>query len=198
LTPGSRWDVVRAMALQRLVRFLLPREEHFYDFLERQASVAHDGVKALARLEQGNSEAVCAEVQALEHAGDELVRAMEDALAKTFVTPIDREDLQKLCSELDDILDYTNIAARAVVLFGLDRATDTMLAQIQVLMRCTETLERSMPKLRAHSYGELIEASRRAKAGEGGGRHLSRRDQHAVSRPVGVCEGDPSREGGAR
>ncbi len=62
-------------------------------------------------------------VQDLEHKGDNIYHQMEEALAKTFVTPIDREDLQKLSAELDDILDLTNGAMRTAVLYGVEKPT---------------------------------------------------------------------------
>ncbi len=61
-------------------------------------------------------------VQKFEHEGDAIVHELEEALAKTFVTPIDREDLQRLSSELDTVLDLTNGAIRACTMLGVDRA----------------------------------------------------------------------------
>lgn len=148
------------MSIQTVIRFLLPREEHFYDFLERQAAVAHKGAIALVSFNDGHVSGVRDAVQRLEHEGDKIVHEMEEALAKTFVTPIDREDLQKLSSELDDVLDLTNGTVRAAALYGVDRATDPMMKLIDVLVRCTEVLELTIPNLRKHRYKELVESAR--------------------------------------
>ena len=103
------------MGIQDVIRWFMPREDHFYGFLERQATAAHDGAKALAKFSTNGATAQQARdaVQKIEHEGDGIVHEMEEALAKTFVTPIDREDLQKLSSELDTVLDLTNGAIRA-------------------------------------------------------------------------------------
>lgn len=150
------------MNLQDLVRFLLPREDHFYDYLERQAAAASAGAKALARLhEPGVTVAAVRDaVQAHEHEGDKVVHEMEDALARTFVTPIDREDLQRLSAQLDDVLDLANGTARACVLYGVERPTAPMLALVDLLGKATRLLEEAMPKLRRHQYAELMEAAR--------------------------------------
>jgi hypothetical protein len=150
------------MGLQDLVRWFLPKEEHFYDFLERQAKAAHEGAQALATFEEAGSsaEAVAKNVQAIEHQGDAIVHELEEALAKTFVTPIDREDLQKLSSQLDDILDFTNSAARGAVLFGVKRPTAAMSQLMGKLVACTQTLQDTLPNLRKHAYAALIDASR--------------------------------------
>jgi uncharacterized protein len=145
--------------LQNALRWFLPREDHFYEFLERQAAVAHEAALALGRYKEGRTAVqVRDEVQELEHKGDAIVHEMLDALARTFVTPIDREDLQRLSKRLDDILDYTNLAARACVLFGVDRPTKPMLAMIDKLAESTALIREAVPRLRKHAYKELIEA----------------------------------------
>ncbi len=159
LRPGKT-AISPAMGIQDLVRWLIPREDHFYDFLERQAVVAHKGVLALNGLSTGTAAETSKAVQAFEHEGDKIVHEMEEALAKTFVTPIDREDLQKLSSELDDILDRANGAARSCVLLGVDKATEPMAQMIALLSKCTEALTLAIPKLRKHAYGELVEDAR--------------------------------------
>ena len=148
--------------IQSLLRFLLPREDHFYDFLERQAQVAHRAAMVMGKYRDGSTTAqgIREQVQDLEHEGDQIVHEMLDTLARSFVTPIDREDLQRLSKRLDDIIDMTNAAARACVLFGVETPTKPMLAQIDKLVECTAVIEQLMPKLRKHAYAELIEASR--------------------------------------
>jgi predicted phosphate transport protein (TIGR00153 family) len=149
------------MALQDVVRWFLPREDHFYRFLEKQAVVAHRGAQALGEFKPGKKiEDVQAAVQLLEHEGDKVVHELEEALQKTFVTPIDREDLQQLSSELDDILDLTNSATRACALFGVNTPTPPMLQLIEVLIRATSELETALPLLAKHDYAGLMKTSR--------------------------------------
>jgi uncharacterized protein Yka (UPF0111/DUF47 family) len=151
------------MALQSVVRWLLPKEDHFYGFLERQAALAFDGAVALARFREPG--AVAAEireaVQDIEHQADAVLFEMEDALARTFVTPLDREDLHLLSAELDDIVDMTNHAIRACVLFGVTSPTAPMLELIDTLLLSTEVLKHAMPALRKRDYAKLIEESRK-------------------------------------
>lgn len=152
----------RPVNLQGLIRFFLPREDHFYDYLERQAEAAHLGAQALARLRDPavTPGAVREAVQAHEHEGDKVVHEMEEALAKTFVTPIDREDLQRLSAQLDDVLDLANGTARACVLYGVERPTEPMIRLMELLQKATGVLKDAMPRLRRHEYAELLEASR--------------------------------------
>jgi predicted phosphate transport protein (TIGR00153 family) len=145
------------MGFAAVLRFLVPKADHFYTFLERQAVVAHDGAVALATFIEGNGPMVRDAVQGFEHQGDSIVHEMEEALARTFVTPIDREDLHSLSTTIDDILDLTNGAARACSLFGVERPSEAMTKLMAILVRCTEVLRAVMPKLRKHSYAEIMD-----------------------------------------
>ena len=151
------------MGIQDLIRKVMPREEAFFDLLERQAKTAQSAAQTLATYFQSNraSESVAEAVQVLEHDGDKLVHELEESLAKTFVTPIDREDIHFLCSELDDVIDLTNTTARAFLLLGVDRPTKPMSEMMDLLVQATSELANAVPNLRRHLYAELFMAKRR-------------------------------------
>ncbi|MBM4377089.1 MAG: DUF47 family protein [Deltaproteobacteria bacterium] len=150
------------MGLQDILRFLLPKEDHFYDFLEKQAEVAHQGALALAAF--ANDEVGAAEtatrLRDAEHEGDRLEHQMEEALSLTFVTPIDREDLHRLSSELDSILDSTNHAVQACVMMGVAQPTEPMRKLARLIATCTERVAATVPKLRRHDYAAIVEDAR--------------------------------------
>ena len=170
------------MSLQGIVRFLLPREDRFYDFLERQAELVHEGAVTLSTFKDEGSTAgqVRDAVQSVEHQGDKMVHDMEEALCKTFITPIDREDLQKLSSEIDDVLDLMNGAARACVLLGVDSPTVPMRELMTKLVECTEVIRRTVPRLRKHEYGMLLAANRELRALEKRGDSVYRDALHKL------------------
>ena len=58
-------------------------------------------------------------IKDLEHKGDELTHSLIDELNKTFITPIDREDIQRLCSALDDVLDLIDCVAKCIVIYRI-------------------------------------------------------------------------------
>lgn len=149
------------MDLQRIVRWFLPRDDRWFGYLEHQAVTTHEGAMELLKLRDGMSvDHVRVKVQALEHAGDRLVHEMEEALAQTFVTPLDREDLQRLSTEIDNVLDLANASARACALLGVEKPSPAMLRLAEKLSECTQILKDAIPKLRGHKYAELIEAMR--------------------------------------
>jgi uncharacterized protein Yka (UPF0111/DUF47 family) len=85
---------------------------------------------------------------------------MEDALARTFVTPLDREDLHRLGGQLDDIIDLTNLTARSFGLYHIDKPSKAMVDIMKYLVSATRILKEIMPRLRKHEYAELIEGCR--------------------------------------
>ena len=154
-TPGS----TATMSFQSIIRWLVPREDHFYDFLEAQADEAYEAALALRGFKEGvHANVVHVTVQELEHKGDKLSHEMGEALAKTFVTPIDREDLHRLSTELDDILDLANGAIRAATLYGVPTSTTPMTSLIEVLVACTLVVKQTTPLLRESRYAEITEA----------------------------------------
>lgn len=162
--------------LNAFLRLVRPRADHFYGFLERQAQLAHDAARCLTGLTQpgADAEAVSARIREIEHEGDAQVHAMIDALSATFVTPIDREDLQRLSKRLDDILDLTNATAKACVTFAVESPTPAMRSLIATLAEGTELLNQAVPKLRAHAYPEAIRICSRVSLSEKSGDQVYR------------------------
>jgi predicted phosphate transport protein (TIGR00153 family) len=68
---------------------------------------------------QGDLQALAAKIKDLEHLGDDLTHTVIDELNKTFITPIDREDIHDLSAALDDVLDVIDQTAVRIVLFQI-------------------------------------------------------------------------------
>jgi hypothetical protein len=149
------------MAAQDFIRRLLPREDRFFAILEKQSRIVHLGATTLAEFGSGKPIAeVQPRVAQLEEEGDAALGSLEDALQETFVTPIDREDLQLLSDALDDVLDWTNAAARAAADFGVETASAPMKKQLELLVQSTRELEATIRGLSRHEYPLLLRASR--------------------------------------
>ena len=97
------------MWLDRAVKWLLPREEHFFDLLERGAQSALKSSALLVECcEASTAEeraSVVARITDEEHVGDKVIHEVYDALNLTFVTPMDRSDIYKLATDLENITD---------------------------------------------------------------------------------------------
>jgi uncharacterized protein len=166
------------MGLQDVVRWLLPWETHFYDMLEQQAVVFAEAAAIMATIEVGdapqNSPDLLAKIADCEHRGDALVEQIENALAKTFVTPLDREDIHRLGARFDDALDLAYLAMQAFIEHGADRWTSPMAELSRLLRECSEVLKEITPQLRKHDYAAIIEGGRRVQAIEKQGDRIFR------------------------
>ncbi len=151
--------------MKSLIRWLVPREDHFFTFLEREAVIAHEATVALRSLAEGSSpEEVSRAVSEIERRGDAIVREMEEALAKTFVTPIDREDLLRLSQEIDDVTDAVNLAARYFHIYRVPEVTQPMRELIAILVESAALMKDALPSLRKGDWPTLMETARSLRA----------------------------------
>jgi predicted phosphate transport protein (TIGR00153 family) len=93
--------------------WLIPQEKQFFDMIEKQSANVLKGVNAMvSMLEDYTSlEQKRLRIKNIEHDGDKMVHDIFEELNKTFITPIDREDISAIVSSLDDILDYIEAVA---------------------------------------------------------------------------------------
>src|SRR5947208_1040901 len=112
------------MWLDRAVRWLLPREDRFFDLLERGADCAHRCGDLLAdccgEATPAGREALVGRMRDVEHEADRIVAEVYEALNRTFVTPIDRSDIYALATALEDIVDDIYATALQFVVRALD------------------------------------------------------------------------------
>src|SRR3989442_1287813 len=111
-----------------LKAWIIPQERQFFDLLERLAATVDEGAIALADLlhEFRDVPMKCRRIKDVEHHADEIVHRVYEELNKTFITPIDREDIQSLATELDNVLDMIEAASSRIGLYEIDRPTEAM------------------------------------------------------------------------
>ena len=130
---------------------LIPREMAFFDSLEAGARNALTAARKLRDMCENfkDAEAQFQVIRELEHEGDRITHDFLDRLDRTFVVPLDREDLYALARGIDDIVDQIDLVADHMVLYGIDAPTKLASAMVRVLVRCCEELDVSMPLLRS-------------------------------------------------
>ncbi len=105
---------------------ILPRDETFFDLLVSQAKNVLEASRLLESGLTGSAgktefNATAQQLRDLERKGDAQLRAILYRLHKTFITPIDPEDVHQLASRIDEILDHLDAAAYRIDAYGLDR-----------------------------------------------------------------------------
>jgi uncharacterized protein Yka (UPF0111/DUF47 family) len=101
--------------------WIVPQEKKFFDFFEQEARILVRGAKALKSFskEFDKKEYYMKKIHKIENEGDEIVHTIYNELNKTFITPIDREDINSLASKLDDVIDYIDAVVKRIYTYDL-------------------------------------------------------------------------------
>lgn len=102
-----------------MLKFRNKKRDNFYDMLMSQAEICSKGMKQLQEFCITHDENMAQKVIMTEEEGDMARRILTDELDNTFITPLDREDLFKLSSELDEILDYAKTSVDEIRAYGV-------------------------------------------------------------------------------
>jgi len=100
---------------------LIPRESKFFRMFSEVSQNLTQGARLLHDIlkNPANMEPRLDQLQAIEHRGDEMTHGIITALNQTFITPFDREDIHRLTSSLDDVLDFVNAAGVRLRLYKI-------------------------------------------------------------------------------
>ncbi|WP_219415413.1 DUF47 domain-containing protein [Pseudonocardia nigra] len=129
---------------------LTPHERGFYPLFTRAAENivrAADELAALVAAEPAERPIIAKRVKDAENAGDALTHEILVKLNSTFVTPFDREDIYRLTSSLDDVVDLMEEAADRIVLYRLGDLPAGVRTQVAVLQRAAAATAEAMPHL---------------------------------------------------
>ena len=131
---------------------LTPQANVFYDMFTASANNILDGANTLYALVTGprhEREALNKELRDEEHRGDDRTHASLREVNSTFVTPFDREDIYRLASRLDDVMDFFEAAGDLIVLYDLDALPQEMQQLAGLLVRAAEMTAAAMPRLKS-------------------------------------------------
>ncbi len=131
---------------------LRPQENVFYDLFTASANNLLDGATTLNALITGprdQREALNSQLRDQEHRGDDRTHSILREVNSTFVTPMDREDIYRLASRLDDCMDFFEAAGDLIVLYELEALPQEMQQLSDLLVRAAELTAAAMPRLKS-------------------------------------------------
>jgi predicted phosphate transport protein (TIGR00153 family) len=137
---------------------LLPRDKSFFDLFERHAAMTVQGAQEFLSLASTGTNVVAKakRIKEIEHECDTITHQCVEALHKTFITPIERDDIYRLISRMDDIMDYVEAAAERMALYRLTQMTPAVKDLADVLVRATQELADAVKLLRNMQNAEAI------------------------------------------
>jgi uncharacterized protein len=115
----------------------LPKEDHYFGLFLQITSKIQEAAALLVEMIKGpdeNYEALSKKIKSVEHECDEITHQITTKLNKSFITPFDREDIYTLSVALDDVCDYIDAAARAVVMYNIHE-TDEFAEQLAEVLQ---------------------------------------------------------------
>ena len=134
----------------------IPRHTAYYDMFTEAGRNVAEAVDVLGGLTDPNAnrEVIARALREREHAGDAVTHRIMRQLNTSFAAPFDREDIFRLASALDDVVDAIEAAADFTVLTGVGRLHPLMIDQIRLLQHAGHETAEAMSRLRTLSYLE--------------------------------------------
>ncbi len=134
-----------------MFNFLSSKNKLFYELFDKAAANVAKGAQALVDLLQDYPTALgekVTHIKDLEHEGDQITHQVVEMVNKTFVTPIEREDIYQLITKLDDIIDLIDNASSRLALYKIPYVTDEAKSFGQLLVKASAILKDNISHLR--------------------------------------------------
>jgi len=142
-----------------MIKKIFPKEINFFEMFEKAALNVNRGAISLVEMMDnfGVAEVKAKEIYEAEQEGDMLTHEVLRRLNKTFITPLDREDIHSLISRLDDVLDLIWASADRAVLFKLNNPLPEAAELAKTLHETTEIITKAINCLKDKKYSYIQE-----------------------------------------
>jgi hypothetical protein len=137
---------------------LLPKEGRFYDLFNAHAEQVVRASRELVLLMQdfGNADAHARLIDEAEHSADRITAEAMRLLHKTFITPIDREQIHQLVNAMDDICDLIQDVTESITLYDVRVVTPEMMRLADVALKCCERVKDVIALLERDGHAEAV------------------------------------------
>lgn len=137
---------------------LLPRETSFFDYFDHHAALTVEGAKEFLSLVTtgANIAAKAKRIKEIEHETDVITHHCVEALHKTFITPIERDDIHRLITRMDDVMDFVEAASERIALYEIREMTPEAKDLADVLVRATEGVRVAVGGLRDMKNASMV------------------------------------------
>jgi uncharacterized protein Yka (UPF0111/DUF47 family) len=140
------------MWIDRAVKWLLPREEHFFDLIERGAARAYEIstllVECCAATSHADREVIVERIHRVEHEADRVIAEVYEALNRTFVTPLDRSDIYTLAVSLEEVADAVFATALQFVVHAVEELPEGSRELAGLVLQSCEVIQMAVTDLR--------------------------------------------------
>lgn len=145
----------------RLLSVLMPRERQFFTLFNEHAALVVQGAAALVEMladysDNGRRDTFVARIQSLESAADDVTHKTVALMHNTFVTPFDRDQINKLIQRMDDILDLMQDTAESLKLYDVHTLTPEVAHLADLVQICCQRVAAAVTQLSSMDNGPAI------------------------------------------
>lgn len=135
-----------------------PKEEQFFDLFDELANKIEEGSRFFLEMTENHdfSEAKISKLKELEHEADIITHRTYEKMHKTFLTPLDREDIYALVNKMDSVLDIIEAAAVRIKLYKVKRPADEIIKQAKILVEAVKKIKAMVHALRDMKNAKMI------------------------------------------
>lgn len=129
----------------------LPKEDQYFDLFSQMTTKIQEAAGYLVTMMSGpydEMEAASKRIKSVEHECDEITHSVTTKLNKSFITPFDREDIFTLSVALDDVCDYIDAGARAIVMYDINEISDHAKGLAKVIQRLATEINSAVGMLK--------------------------------------------------
>jgi uncharacterized protein len=151
------------MSLNSIIQYFVPKDRKFFPLFEQASANLLTTSNVLTELMIAPTLEkrihIVKKIEKLEHNGDEITHQIFLEVGRTFITPFDREDVQRLASALDDVLDYIHGSAKRLELYKVDPIHPSMVKLSELIQQSCHELNIALSSLRnVRNYWKIREA----------------------------------------
>lgn len=130
--------------------WVVPQEKLFFELFEKQAAVLREAAIQLVNLVENYQDVKnkCHKIKQLEHEGDKITHEIYEHLNRTFITPLEPEEISRLASALDDILDYIDGTAQQMYVYDIETTDYNMVEFAKLILLSATEIEGAVQGIR--------------------------------------------------
>lgn len=135
----------------------LPRDEQFFVLFKDAAQNITEAALALQEMVRDfrDVDQKAARIRSIEERGDEITFQIISRLGKSFITPIEREDILAIARQLDDVVDFIDACSSKLAMYSVEQPTEAARSFAEMIVRAAQDLERMMALLHRKDVDQI-------------------------------------------
>ncbi|QSZ66668.1 DUF47 family protein [Methanofollis aquaemaris] len=142
-----------------LKEWIVPQDKVFFDLFEKQADTVNEGAMLLHALvnDYVDVKNQCHKIKEIEHKGDEIAHEVYEQLNLTFITPLEPEEISRLATALDDVLDFIDGTTQQMYGYGVTETDELMKELARLIYLSTQEIQTAVRLIRTMDDPRAVE-----------------------------------------